>query len=134
MAITIKDIFKLDSLTCMKIVAGDEGIEKQVEWVYVAECFEDPLEGIQWLQGGELVFITGSKMKGNLSYIARIVEGISEKNASGLLVNIGPYIDNIPKEAIDVANDLKIPVMTIPWNVKLIDISKELQIRLFYQL
>ena len=51
----------------MKIVAGDEGIEKQVEWVYVAECFEDPLEGIQWLQGGELVFITGSKMKGNLS-------------------------------------------------------------------
>lgn len=65
-------------------------------------------------------------MKGNLSYIARIVEGISEKNASGLLVNIGPYIDNIPKEAIDVANDLKIPVMTIPWNVKLIDISKEI--------
>ena len=126
MAITIKDIFKLDSLTSMKIVAGDEGIEKQVEWVYVAECFEDPLEGIQWLQGGELVFITGSKMKGNLSYIARIVEGISEKNASGLLVNIGPYIDNIPKEAIDVANDLKIPVMTIPWNVKLIDISKEI--------
>ena len=35
MAITIKDIFKLDSLTSMKIVAGDEGIEKQVEWVYV---------------------------------------------------------------------------------------------------
>ena len=28
MAITIKDIFKLDSLTSMKIVAGDEGIRK----------------------------------------------------------------------------------------------------------
>ena len=67
MAITIKDIFKLDSLTSMKIIETEDVKEKRFEWVYVAECFEDPLEGIQWLQGGELVFITGSKMKGNLS-------------------------------------------------------------------
>ena len=126
MSIMVKDIFKLESLSSMEMIAGAGGIERYIDWIYVAECFDDPLESIQWLQGGELVFITGSKVKGDLSYIKKIIEGISEKNASGLLINLGPYIDSVPNEAIKVANKLKVPVFTIPWSVKLIDISKEI--------
>ena len=125
MSIMVKDIFKLESLSTMEMIAGAGGIERYIDWIYVAECFDDPLESIQWLQGGELVFITGSKVKGDLSYIKKIIEGVSEKNASGLLINLGPYIDSVPSEAIKVANKLKVPVFTIPWSVKLIDISKE---------
>lgn len=126
MSIMVKDIFKLESLSTMEMIAGAGGIERYIDWIYVAECFDDPLESIQWLQGGELVFITGSKVKGDLSYIKKIIEGVSEKNASGLLINLGPYIDSVPSEAIKVANKLKVPVFTIPWSVKLIDISKEI--------
>lgn len=126
MSIMVKDIFKLESLSSMEMIAGAGGIERYIDWIYVAECFDDPLESIQWLQGGELVFITGSKVKGDLSYIKKIIEGISEKNSSGLLINLGPYIDSVPSEAIKAANQLKVPVFTIPWSAKLIDISKEI--------
>lgn len=126
MSIMVNDILKLESLSEMKILAGNEGLENYIEWIYVAECFEDPLEGIQWLQGGELVFITGSKMKGDLSYIKKIIKGIADKRASALLINIGPYINCVPSEAIEAANKYKIPLFIIPWSVKLIDISKEI--------
>lgn len=126
MSIMVKDIFKLESLSNMEMIAGSEGLDRYIDWIYVAECFDNPLESIQWLQGGELVFITGSKIKGDLSYIRKIIEGISEKKAAGLLVNIGPYISSIPEEAIKSANELKVPLFIIPWSVKLTDVSKEI--------
>ena len=124
MSIIVKDIQKLESLKEMELVAGKIGLERKVEWIYVAECFEDPLEGIKWLQGGEIVFITGVGMKGDMSVLTKLIKGISEKNGSGLIVNIGPYIDDIPQEAINLANEIEFPLFTLPWKVKLVEISQ----------
>lgn len=126
MSIMVKDVFRLESLKEMKMVAGGCGMEKYIDWIYVAECFDDPLESIKWLQGGEIVFVTGARMKGDLTYITKMIKGLSEKNSTALMINIGPYIESIPQEAIDEANKLEIPLFTVPWSTKLIDISKEI--------
>lgn len=126
MSIMVKDIFKLESLKGMKLVGGELGLEKCIEWIYVAECFEDPLEGIKWLQGGEIVFITGVGMKGDITALTKLIEGISDKKGVGLIVNIGKYISSIPKEAINTANELEIPIFTLPWEVKLVEVSQEI--------
>lgn len=126
MSIMVNDILKLESLKGIKIVGGELGLEKCIEWIYVAECFEDPLEGIKWLQGGEIVFITGVGMKGDISALTKLIEGISEKKGVGLIVNIGKYINSIPQESIDTANKLEIPIFTLPWEVKLVEVSQEI--------
>ncbi|MDD3225893.1 MAG: PucR family transcriptional regulator ligand-binding domain-containing protein [Clostridium sp.] len=126
MSITVKDIIKLESLKEMELVSGDTGLERSVEWIYVAECFEDPLEGIQWLQGGELVFITGVGIKGDVNVLINLMKGISTKNGSGLIVNIGPYIKSIPEEAIKLADELELPMFTLPWDVKLVEVSRDI--------
>ena len=126
MSIMVKDILKLESLKDIKIVGGETGVEKCIEWIYVAECFEDPLEGIKWLQGGEIVFITGVGMKGDIRALTKLIEGISEKKGVGLIVNIGKYINSIPKESIETANKLEIPIFTLPWEVKLVEVSQEI--------
>jgi len=126
MSITVKDILKLESLKQMNIIGGKEGLEKQINWIYVAECFEDPLEGIKWLQGGELVFITGVGIKGDIKVLINLIKGISEKNGAGLIVNIGRYIESVPKEAINLANELEFPLFTLPWEVKLVEVSQEI--------
>ena len=126
MSITVKDIQKLESLKELELIAGNKGLEKSVEWIYVAECFEDPLEGIKWLQGGEIVFITGVGMKGDMTILTKLINGINEKNGSGLIVNIGPYIKNIPQEAVKLADEIGFPLFTLPWKVKLVEISQEI--------
>ena len=126
MSISVRDIFKLDSLKKINLVAGEAGLEKCIEWIYVAECFENPLEGIKWLQGGEIIFITGVGIKDNLEILLELIKGISEKNGSGLIVNIGPYIKNISEEAVKLANKLEIPLFTLPWEIKLVEVSREI--------
>ncbi|EHJ01563.1 transcriptional regulator, PucR family [Clostridium sp. DL-VIII] len=126
MSISVKDILKLDSLKKIGLVAGEAGLEKGIEWIYVAECFEDPLEGIKWLQGGEIIFITGVGIKDNIELLLDLIKGINEKNGSGLIVNIGPYIKKIPEKAIELADELQIPLFTLPWEVKLVEVSREI--------
>ena len=92
MSILVKDILKLKTLKEMKLVGGSTGLEKCIEWIYVSECLEDPLEGIKWLQGGEIVIITGVGIKSDISVLTKLIEGISEKNGAALIVNVGKYI------------------------------------------
>lgn len=126
MPISVKDILKLDTLKKMELVGGQHGLERAIEWIYVAECFENPLEGIQWIQGGELVFISGVGIKGDVNALIALIRGISDKNGVALIVNVGKYIDTIPKEAILIANELEFPLFTLPWEVKLVEVSKEI--------
>lgn len=126
MSIIVKDILKLTSLREMKLVGGAVGLEKCIEWIYVSECLEDPLEGIKWLQGGEIVIITGVGIKSDISVLTKLIKGISEKNGAGLIVNIGKYIREIPEEAILVADKLQLPLFTLPWEVRLVEVSKEI--------
>lgn len=126
MSILVKDILKLKSLKEMELVGGSIGLEKCIEWVYVSECLEDPLEGIKWLQGGEIVIITGVGIKSDISVLTKLIEGISEKSGAALIVNVGKYIKEIPKEAIEIADKLQIPLFALPWEVRLIEVSKEI--------
>lgn len=126
MAIQIKDIMKLQSLSKVKIVAGKEALSKYVRWVYIAECLDDPLESVTWLQGGELVFISGLGIKHNRELLPLMVKEISKKNGAGLIINIGPYIEKIPEEVIKVANELELPLFELPWEVKVVELTHEI--------
>lgn len=126
MSILVKDILKLKSLEEMELVGGSIGLEKCIEWVYVSECLEDPLEGIKWLQGGEIVIITGVGIKGDINVLTKLIEGISKKNGAALIVNVGKYIKEIPEEAIKTADKFQMPLFTLPWEVRLVEVSKEI--------
>jgi sugar diacid utilization regulator len=126
MSVMVKDILKLNTLKEIKLIGGSTGTEKCIEWIYVSECFEDPLEGIKWLQGGEIVIVTGVGIRRDISALTKLIKGIREKNGVGLIVNVGRYIKEIPKEAIDIANELEVPLFTLPWEARLIDVSKEI--------
>lgn len=126
MAILVKDILKLETLKEMKLIGGNTGLEKCIEWVYVSECLEDPLEGIKWLQGGEIVIITGVGIKSDSSVLTKLIEGISKRGGAALIVNVGRYIKEIPKQAIEKADKLELPLFTLPWEVKLVEVSKEI--------
>ena len=125
MAISIRDIMKLPSLKKLKHIAGEKGLDKFIEWVYIAECFEDPIENIKWLKGSELIIITGRSIKDKPNLIEEIIKSISENKGKGLIVNVGKYIKEIPSEAKKLADELEVPLFELPWDVKLVEVSQE---------
>ena len=110
MALTLEKIYYIAMRKYkMNLVAGKEGITANVSWLHVVE----EIKYASFLTGGELVLYTGAKTgSGN---IIDFIREISRYKASGLVINVGGYIREIPQEIIDYANENSFPVFTLPW-------------------
>lgn len=126
MGIACGDIIKLSKLKDLKLVAGASGLDRSVRWVYIAELIEDPNDIENWIFGNELVFTTGHGLKGDTKSLLELVTKLNHKNVSGLIINIGPYFAQIPKEVIELSNLLSLPLFELPWHAKLVDITQEI--------
>lgn len=122
MIITCNNIFKLPSLEKIKVVAGKNGLNNIIRWVHVMEY----PQYTKWLKGGELLLITGVAIKDDINVLTQIIKDISSRNVAGLVINIGPYITETPKEVIEMADLLDFPVFELPFDVKLIDVSQSI--------
>ncbi len=115
------DIMTLPSLKKLKLVAGEAGLNRVLRWVHVL----DMPDVFSWVQGGELLIMTGIAIQHDKpAALLNIVEGIAKKHLAGLVINIGPYIPDVPPELIERADSLAVPIFTLPWEVKLVDVTK----------
>ncbi len=102
----------------LKLVAGKGGIENPVRWVHMVEDKEVP----NFLHGGELIFTTGIAHNIDI-WLINFVDSLKKKNASGLVVNIGPYISKIPPQVIVYCEQNDFPLFIVPWETRLIDMT-----------
>lgn len=108
----------VESTYGMKLQAGAAGLENFVRWVHMIEDSEVP----GFLHGNELVFTTGIAQS-NKEWLLGFTSSILEKKASGLVLNIGPYIESVPESVIDFCELHSLPLFTVPWSIRLIDIT-----------
>ncbi len=136
-----KDIYRL------KVIAGKDGMNRNVSWMYYTEDEST----ISFIRGGELAVTTGlhlersvqngkpfndgetahsimteeEKMHATTEYLAHFITELTERNASGLILNTGKYINDIPEEICAMCDRLSFPLLTMPWEIHLIDIMQD---------
>lgn len=111
-----------------EIIAGSDGLYRTPLWLY----FSEDLENIDFLQGGELIIITGFNCMGS-SRLYTYAKSIAKKNASGLIINTGKYImpDEIPENVIAFCNEAQLPLITMPWEIHLVDVTRVICQKIF---
>lgn len=102
----------------MKLVAGKEGLGNYVRWVHLVENADVSL----FLHGNEMVFMTGVGINDD-GHLLRFVEELIARRCSALVINTGKYIKSIPQSVKDCCDINSLPLFTVPWEVKLIDIT-----------
>lgn len=102
----------------MKLVAGKEGMGNYVRWVHLVEN----VDVSPFLHGNEMVFMTGVGISDE-SRLLTFIEELIEKRCSALVINTGKYIKSIPQSVKDCCDLNSLPLFTVPWEVKLIDIT-----------
>jgi len=122
MFLTCEDMVKLPQLEKIKLVAGQGGIKRIITWTHVVELADVS----EWVKGGELLFITGISIKNDTNALIKLVKTIDERNLSGLVINVGRYIKETPKEVIELANSMNFPIFELPFEVKLIDVIQSI--------
>ncbi|WP_302176905.1 PucR family transcriptional regulator [Megamonas funiformis] len=118
-----KDLFKLPSLSKMKIIAGNKGLHKIIRWSYKAES----IHLAKWVHGGELLIVSKMVIHEKDFNLYNFLKEAISLNISGALLLIGPnYIEQISQSVIDLSNQKHFPLFLIPWDTPLVDIFEEL--------
>ncbi|WP_227937640.1 PucR family transcriptional regulator [Alkalihalobacillus deserti] len=115
-----------------KVIAGKAGLTRPVRWVHVLEV----LSIGNLLNGNELILSTGIGWQGDQDAFALLVKKFIDSNATGLCIELGQYISDVPQEIIELADTHKFPLIVFTKEVRFIDITQEIHsllVRKHYQ-
>ncbi len=129
MSFTIEDMLTVSrSKYKMELMAGSAGWSNSISWILL---IEDSMI-LKDFKGRDLAVTTGLGFDSEDKLLA-LVEKLVELHASGLVVNIGPHIQQIPESVKKCCDENGFPLLIVPWDTILYDMIKDLSIRVFLQ-
>ncbi len=126
MHISLSEIIKFDTFKQAKILAGSENLNRAVSFNYVIDSFPDLQETLTWLRDDVLVFVFGHSIANNPEKLIDILKMLENFKIPGMVVYINKYIKEIPETVVKAFQDANMPLITIPWQVKYLDVSNEI--------
>lgn len=119
MALELHRLIEIAHQFDITLIAGNGGIHNLVSWVHMVETSE----AASFLTGGEIAVITGLGAESE-SKLLDLLQHIYNKRASGVIINIGPFIEEVPAPILDFCNTHDLPLMQVPWKIHLSEIMR----------
>ena len=107
MAFLVKDLVDRQIFGGVRLVAGVLNVSNPILWVNVMEILDTPRS----LNEGELVVSTGYGLE-DQSLHKDLIHQLKKRGVSGLAIQPGYYIDQIPEYIIEDANKEGLPALT----------------------
>ncbi|WP_404455372.1 PucR family transcriptional regulator [Virgibacillus necropolis] len=123
----IKEALMIGDLKAGKVIAGNKGITREISSI---EVMEVP-EVLSWVTPGILVMTVFYSIKDDPNKQTNIVQTLIDKDASGIVIKLGRFINTIPDEMIELANKHAFPIITLPKNVSYINVLTPLYENLY---
>jgi purine catabolism regulator len=127
-ALTVRDVLSLPTLAGAEVVAGERGLDRPVRWVNIMEVPDI----LPWVKPHELLVTTGFALRHpghgapyDASAVARLVDGLVERDVSALGVKSGRYLDDLPQDMLDIADRHGFPVLVLPYDVAFDEVISE---------
>jgi len=108
--------------------AGQNGGANSISWLLMVE--DTTITGN--FMGKELAVTTGLGF-GDEEKLLNLVRILDAHHAAGLIVNVGFYIHEIPKSVIELAEKCDLPLISVPWDISMSEMIKDLTVRIFLQ-
>lgn len=109
MSFLIGDLFELNLIPDAILVAGKNGTNHEITWVITMEILDE----MNNLNKGELLLTTGYKLD-NQSLHEDLIPTLHAKGISGLIIQTGYYLSEIPKYIIEYGDKYDFPIIEIP--------------------
>ncbi|MEU8112123.1 PucR family transcriptional regulator ligand-binding domain-containing protein [Micromonospora sp. NPDC048947] len=109
---TVREVLALDPVRhgAPRVVAGDEGLDRPVRWVHVAEVPDIAT----LLGGGELVLTTGIGLPAHDAGLRAFIGDLADVGVSGLVVELGRrYVSGVPRVMAAAAERRGLPLVEL---------------------
>jgi PucR family transcriptional regulator, purine catabolism regulatory protein len=123
--LTVQDIAELPELG-LSVAAGSGGLGNEVSWLHVSEL-TDPT---QFLEGGEFLLTTGLGVADMATTQRAYVRRLAKHGVAGLGFGTGFGFAEVPAPVVEEANKLSFPVVSVPYEVPFVAITKAAVTRL----
>lgn len=129
MGYTIEDmlVFAKDQYK-MELIGGKQGWSNSISWLLMLE----DVNVTKHFAGKELAVTTGIGFA-STEKLRELVQALLDSHAAGLIINTGEYIEKIPQEIIDLCDEHDLPLLTVPWEIVLAEMIKDITARVFFQ-
>ncbi len=129
MGYTIEDmlLFSKDKYK-MELIGGKKGWSNSISWLLMLE----DVNVIKHLAGKELAVTTGIGFS-STEKLKELVQALLDGHASGLIINTGGYIDEVPGEIVRMCDEHDLPLLTVPWEIVLAEMIKDITTHVFFQ-
>jgi len=120
MAVKLRELYDSIKKFDIELIAGSNGLDNIVTWVHMVESV-----GLSvFLESQQVAFTTGIGIN-NDEELLELVMHIHSNNASGMIINIGPYIKSIPHNVIEFCDTNNFPLFQVPWRIHMAEIMRE---------
>ncbi len=124
--LTLRDALQLPILENAKVVAGTDGLDRPIRWVYNAGA----PNAADWLHGGELVLTAVYNMPESAAEQGEYLRQLADKGIVALVITIGMLVDEIPDYLRAIGDELGLPLIELPYQTRFVDIAKVINERI----
>jgi len=118
----LKDVLALPSLSTARVVAGRDGLERDVLWSHVVDM-PDP---IPWVRPGFMILTSGYAWPSETERQKRHVASLAEAGVAAFGMAVPKFVDEFSEAARAEADRTGLPLLEIPWEVPFVRITEEL--------
>lgn len=121
--ISVEDMLKLQVMDNCEMIAGSKGIRNTISRVNIVA---DP-DIFDWVHSGEFLLTTAYFFeKDDIKAQKELIKDASDKKLAGIGIKVLPYLDSLPKEVLEFADELNFPLINIHHSIPLSDIMMEI--------
>jgi PucR family transcriptional regulator, purine catabolism regulatory protein len=113
MGLTVRQILQIEKLKDAVVVAGHQGLDNQVCFFNIMEV----PEVTRWMKGGEFLVTAGFAIKDDVNLRKKLIYDLAEKNVAAFGIKPGQYFNEIPKDMIEHADRVGLPLLQLPSDV-----------------
>src|SRR5699024_3859852 len=125
--IDVKDALWIGGDTKGWVVAGEKGLRRNISTIEVMEVPEVSSWATPWV----LILTSFYSIKDASEKQVNIIQALIVREAAGIVIKLGRFIDEVPEAVKNVANTYQFPIITIPKDVVYNDVLTPINNQLF---
>lgn len=128
---TLKDLLNDPIFATAKVIAGENGLTRVVEWSHIVDL-PDVVSVVG--EGPQLIITTGQAVPKSAVAQEKFITEMAQAGLSGIIVSVGGnFLQEIPRPMIEAANRWDFPIVTVPSEVRFIEITRTIHEQLVSQ-
>lgn len=116
----VADLLKRETFPDFNLIAGSEGLQRQVKSVSVMDSPSVDL----WMKGGEFLIGSGFVFKENPQDFVPFIRKCKEKGVAAFGIKLDRYHSFLPDTLVEDADNMHFPLIEIPFNYTWTDINE----------